>query len=143
MSLRLVRVCALSGVIAIAFGATGCSRDQQQRDEKTREDAAKAAERAKPALQEAGREIGKAAHTAADEAAAAAQGVREGWNRSGHALDINSASEDELAGLPGITRHDARKIIANRPYRDPHELVTRGIVSDDEYSRIHDGITAK
>ena len=45
--------------------------------------------------------------------------------------------------LPGITRRDARRIIANRPYRDKRDLVTRRIVTSAEYASIRDQITAK
>jgi DNA uptake protein ComE-like DNA-binding protein len=120
----------------------GCSstQDQRDRDEKTREEVAKATERAKPELQEAGREIGQAAKQAAEGAKAAAQGVREGWNRNGdhRPLDLNSATEDDLASLPGITHREARKIIAARPYRNKHEVVSRGVISESAYQKIRD-----
>ncbi|HEV2616462.1 MAG TPA: helix-hairpin-helix domain-containing protein [Candidatus Acidoferrales bacterium] len=133
------------GVFTLALmNSTGCSndKDRQQRDEQVRQAAAKAAERAKPAIKEAGRDLNAAAKTAAEEAHAAAQGVREGWKRgSERPLDLNSASETELMGLPGITRRDARRIIAGRPYRGKHDLVTRKIISSDEYSSIRNEIT--
>src|SRR5258708_29639237 len=139
--------------VALTFGATGCNwnpnrsasdEDQRQRDEKTREDAAKAAEKLKPAIESAGRKLGEAAEKAAEEARAAAQGVKEGWARSGRApVDLNSASETELTELPGITGATARRIIRNRPYRDKEDLVSRGILSQSGYEKIQDHITAK
>lgn len=146
-----MRVCQTLRVVIFAslalplIASTGCGsdQDQRQRDEKTRQAAADAAARVKPALKEAGRDLNAAAKTAAEEAHAAAQGVREGWKRgSGQALDLNSASESELLELPGITRRDARKIIANRPYRDTHDLVARRILTAAEYAGIRDQITA-
>jgi hypothetical protein len=117
---------------------------QKARDEKTREEVARATENAKPELQEAGRKLGAAAKTAADDAKAAAQGVREGWNRNGHgALDVNSATEADLVSLPGVSRRDARRIIANRPYADKHDVVTKGALTEDQYQDIREGITAK
>lgn len=134
-------------LLAVALvGATGCfnnsDQDQKQRDEKTRQAAADAAAKVKPALKEAGRDLNAAAKTAAEQAHAAAQGIREGWKRgSEHPLDLNSATETELMGLPGISRNDARKIVAGRPYRNKHDLVTRGIISSSEYASIRDQIT--
>jgi DNA uptake protein ComE-like DNA-binding protein len=132
---------------ALIIPGSGCNSndpDQRARDERTRDEVAKATERAKPELQEAGRKLGEAAHDAADQARAAAQGVQEGWNNSQHPLvDLNSASEIELLDLPGINRPAARRIIAGRPYRDKHDLLDKNILSGAEYQRIRDQVTAK
>jgi DNA uptake protein ComE-like DNA-binding protein len=120
--------------------------DSEKRDnaDRTRDEVAKATERAKPALEEAGRELKDAAKTAAEQAHAAAQGVKDGWQRGGHPdLDLNSASEYQLLQLPGLTKRDARRIIAARPYGAPHDLVSRRILSEDRYSSIRDQVTAK
>ena len=143
-------------LLAVAFSCfvslAGCSfvsdskSDTDKRDDadRTRDEVAKATERAKPKLQEAGRELKEAAKAAAEQAHAAAQGVKEGWERGGHrAVDLNSASEDDLQALPGITKRDARRIIAERPYSAPHELVGKGVLSADRYSGIRDKITTK
>ena len=154
MSRRITNLCFASMLsVALTFGATSCSwnpsgsgsdEEQRQRDEKMREDAARAAEKLKPAIESAGRKLGEAAEKAAEEARAAAQGVKEGWARSGHApVDLNSASEAELTELPGITETTARRIIRNRPYRDKEDLVSRGILSQSGYEKIQDQITAK
>jgi DNA uptake protein ComE-like DNA-binding protein len=145
----------LAGIacVAVAVFATGCgyfqmggsdAAAQKARDEKTREEVAKATENAKPKLEEAGRKIGEAAKTAVDDAQAAAQGVKDGWDRGGHAaVDVNSASESDLVALPGITQRDARKIIANRPYGDKYDLVSKGILTEEQYKNIRDAVTAK
>jgi DNA uptake protein ComE-like DNA-binding protein len=139
-------------VLALLLLASGgCSlspsrdeAEQRARDERTREEVARATERAKPAIQEAGRKLGEAAKTAAEQAHAAAQGVEEGWRRGGHRLvDLNYATEQELASIPGISKHDARRIIAARPYHDKHELVAKGIVSDQTYGKIRGEVTVK
>lgn len=137
----LIALC-IAGLL-LGLGGCSSSEDQRERNEKTREEVAKATERARPELEHAGRELGKAAKEAAEEAQAAAQGVREGWNRNGsrHPLDLNSASEPQLTTLPGITRNEARKIIAGRPYRNKHELVSRGILSDATYLNIREYTT--
>src|SRR5277367_222492 len=118
--LACVTAAAFASVLAAGFGYFRlCCSDaaaQKARDEKTREEVAKATENAKPALQEAGRKVGEVAKTAAEDAKAAAEGVKEGWDRGSHpTVNINSASETALVALPGITPRDARRIIANRP----------------------------
>jgi DNA uptake protein ComE-like DNA-binding protein len=135
---------AAAFVFGVCMGCNSNDPDQRARDEKTREEVAKATADAKPAIQDAGRKIGEAAHEAADEARAAAQGVRDGWNESYHGpLDINSASESQLVDLPGIDKRTARHIIAGRPYHEKHDLLDKGIVSSDEYDRIRNDVTAK
>ncbi len=138
------------GLVVLCLGVGGCTwsgnsdADQRARDEKTRDDVARATERAKPALEDAGRQIGKAASAAADEAQAAAEGIREGWERGGHHLvNVNAAPESELTDLPGISRRDARHIVDARPYRDKHDLVVKGAISEAEYEKIRDRITSK
>jgi DNA uptake protein ComE-like DNA-binding protein len=45
-----------------------------------------------------------------------------------------------LASLPGITSQQADRIIAERPYANAHQLVTRRILSEDAYSQIQDQV---
>lgn len=131
-------------LFGICMGCNSTDPDQRAREEKTREEVARATANAKPAIQDASRKIGEAAHEAADQARAAAQGVRDGWNQGHHGpLDLNSATELQLDDLPGIDRRAARNIIAGRPYRDKHDLVEKRIVSSDEYDRIRDDITTR
>jgi DNA uptake protein ComE-like DNA-binding protein len=136
-------------LIAALLASGGCGytgADQGERDAKTRDEVAKATERAKPAIQEAGREVGRAAESAVEEAHAAAQGIRDGWNNNNArhpVVDLNSADERELVELPGVTKLEARRIIAGRPYHDKHDVVSRGIISDDAYQRIRDQITTR
>jgi DNA uptake protein ComE-like DNA-binding protein len=131
---------------ALILASVACNTndpDQRARDERTRDEVAKATERAKPAIEDAGRELGKAAHEAADQARSAAQGVRDGWANGQHPLlDLNSASESQLLDLPGINRPAARRIIAGRPYHDKHDLLDKNILSGDTYQKIRDQVTA-
>ena len=143
-TIKLPMVFASVLLFGLLSGCEGNSADQRAREERTRDEVAKVTERAKPALEEAGRKIEKAANEAADQAQAAAEGVREGWDRGGHQLvNVNAASEDELAGLPGISHREARRIVAGRPYADRHELVVKGAISEETYARIKDRITSK
>jgi DNA uptake protein ComE-like DNA-binding protein len=70
---------------------------------------------------------------------AVAQGVKEGLSNK-RTVDLNKASKDDLASLPGITPHQADRIIAERPFASPHQLVTRSILSEDGYSQIQDRV---
>jgi DNA uptake protein ComE-like DNA-binding protein len=58
-------------------------------------------------------------------------------------VDLNSASERDLLRLPGISKADADKIIDQRPYRDKHDLVEKGMLSESQYERIRDRVTTK
>lgn len=138
---------AIAGLSVFLAGGAGCSssyEDQRARDERTRDAVAKATQRAKPAIEEAGRKIGEAAHEAAHDVRAAAEGAREGWKNGPHALvDVNHATENEFASLPGISRGSAHRIIVGRPYASKNDLLAKGVVSESNYEKIRDRITAK
>jgi DNA uptake protein ComE-like DNA-binding protein len=138
------------GALILCLGwLSGCNyngssdSDKRAREEKTRDEVARATERAKPVLEDAGRKIGKAAAEAADEAQAAAEGVREGWERGHRLVNVNTASESELAGLPGIGVRESRRIVDGRPYEDKHDLVVKGVISEATYQKIRDRIASK
>ncbi|HKZ04203.1 MAG TPA: helix-hairpin-helix domain-containing protein [Methylomirabilota bacterium] len=58
-------------------------------------------------------------------------------------VDINSASADELKGIPGIGDAYSKKIIDNRPYKRKDELVQKKVVPQATYDKIKDHIVAK
>jgi len=72
---------------------------------------------------------------------AVVDGVKEGM-RSDKAIDINSASRQDLLTLPGMTERDADRIIAERPFKNAHELVARHVIPESEYEKISGQITA-
>jgi DNA uptake protein ComE-like DNA-binding protein len=143
-------IVSLLALTALAIAGCGLVQSDSRTDEekraaseRTRDEVAKATERAKPELEKAGRELKQAARTAAEQAHAAAQGVRDGWTRGGHStIDLNSASEQDLRSLPGVTTRDARRIIQARPYRSPHDLIDKGVVSRETYAQIRDRVSA-
>ena len=57
-------------------------------------------------------------------------------------MDINTASADQLKTLPGITDAEAVKIVQNRPYKEPEDLVSKKILSESVFSKIKDRVTA-
>jgi DNA uptake protein ComE-like DNA-binding protein len=71
---------------------------------------------------------------------AVAEGVKEGLS-SKKSVDLNKASKDDLASLPGISEQKAQRIVAERPYANTHQLVTRHVLSENEYGQIQDRVT--
>jgi len=58
-------------------------------------------------------------------------------------LDLNSASLRKIEKLPGITPSMAQRIVEGRPYEEPHDLVTRGILTQRELDRILDRVVVE
>ena len=112
-----------ASVAVLALLLTGCSQKPQNPDE-LREKTAEATAQLKT------------------DTKAVVEGVREGLSRD-KTVDLNTATEDQLTTLPGVTRIRAGRVIAGRPYDDPHDVVTRHILSEQEYKRIKDRVTAK
>ena len=65
-----------------------------------------------------------------------------GEKAKGDKIDINAASKDELATLPGIGEKTADKIVAGRPYKTKRELLTKKIVPSSTYDKLKDQIVA-
>jgi DNA uptake protein ComE-like DNA-binding protein len=95
-----------------------------------------------PTPQEIREKTAKATAEAKRDAKAAAEGIREGWN-SDHPLDLNSATRGQLSALPGVTSAEAERVIAGRPYQEPDDVVSKGIMSRAEYNKIADRVTVK
>jgi DNA uptake protein ComE-like DNA-binding protein len=146
---RVARVSTALSLVLIMSTLCGCApnetaQQRKEREDKTREEVAKATDRAKPEIQAAGRELGRVADEAAREARAFAEGVRQGWVQGGHhVVNLNSASERELTELPDISGATARRIIRNRPYREPADLIAKHIVSGGQYAKIKDIVTTE
>ena len=58
-------------------------------------------------------------------------------------MDINTASEKELASLKGIGDVRAKAIVKGRPYKGKDDLVTKKVVPQNVYDDIKDQIIAK
>jgi competence protein ComEA len=58
-------------------------------------------------------------------------------------MDINSASEKDLATLKGIGDVRAKAIVKGRPYKGKDDLVTKKIIPEAVYADIKDQIVAK
>lgn len=128
----VVRFAALAAVFALGLAVVGCSGDSAEREKQIHDSAAKAAEAAKPPLEEAGRDI-----------KAAVEGAKEGWESGEKKIDLNSATEEDLTSLPGVGKREAKRIISGRPYRDAHDLVSKRVMSESAYEKIKGAVTAK
>ena len=63
--------------------------------------------------------------------------------KSEEKLDINTATDKELAALPGIGQARAAAIIKGRPYKGKDELVEKKILTKTLYDKIKEQIIAK
>ena len=87
------------------------------------------------------RQTAAATETMRRDTKAIVEGVREGMH-SDKTLDINTASREDLLNLPGMTQHEADRIMAARPFKNAHELVARHLIPESEYDKISDRIIA-
>ncbi|HEX3436490.1 MAG TPA: helix-hairpin-helix domain-containing protein [Pseudacidobacterium sp.] len=130
-------------LVALAIGAallSGC--EKKHSDEELQQKAADATQRARQTAQQAADTARQAAANAERKVNAITAGVKQGLQSGNSPIDINSASEDQLAALPGMTRARARHIIHGRPYAAPHDLVDKGVLSQAQYDQISGQIAA-
>jgi len=59
-----------------------------------------------------------------------------------NAVDINSASENDLVAI-GLDRAVAKKVVDARPFRSKHDLVTKQLLTQDQYDKLRDKIVAR
>ncbi len=59
---------------------------------------------------------------------------------SEHLVDLNAADADQMGSL-GLSAESLEQLLENRPYRSKLELVSRMILSQNEYSAIKDKVS--
>lgn len=105
-------------VLGFSLGLAGCTtEDHRQSSDDLREKTAEATAEVKR------------------DAKSVAEGVKEGWSRDKRRVDLNNASRDELMST-GLTRAQSEHVIDHRPYSSPRELLTKHVLSEDEYREI-------
>jgi competence protein ComEA len=57
--------------------------------------------------------------------------------------DLNTASKDQLMKLAGVDEATAEKIISERPYKSKKDLVSKKVMTQAEYERIHAHVMVK
>lgn len=57
-------------------------------------------------------------------------------------IDLNKAPESELATLPGVDAATAAKIVSMRPYKNANQVVSKGILTKEQFATIEHHVTA-
>jgi DNA uptake protein ComE-like DNA-binding protein len=65
-----------------------------------------------------------------------------GSDKSVTAVDINRATVEELMTVTGMTQSWAARIVRFRPYRSKLDLLEQGVVPQEVYQRIRNGVIA-
>ncbi len=146
--------CAL--LAAVTLLPAGCTHPHETRDERIQREAAESAREVRHDAQNAGVEAKKAARQAGREAKDIIVGVREGWQEGAPAkgakaagvvgadrIELNTAPVAQLETLPGVSRELARRMVSERPYKAPGDLLRRGIVTRPEYARMENKVTVR
>jgi DNA uptake protein ComE-like DNA-binding protein len=117
-------------------------------DQHLQEQAAQATEQAKQGSKEALADAKVAAANAERAVNDVAAGVKQGIDNktpatAGTRVDLNSASQADLASLPGISADKAGQIIDHRPYTSSHDLVKAGILTEHQFENIAGQVTVR
>ncbi len=137
-------IATLFACIALLWLA-GC-RSKPESDEQIKQQAAQTTQQVRQGAKEAAADAKVAAANAERKLNDVAAGVKEGLksDRPGaERVDLNSATESQLEALPGINSARAHRIMKSRPYSDPEDLVSKGILTQPQYDRISGQVTAK
>jgi radical SAM superfamily enzyme with C-terminal helix-hairpin-helix motif len=75
--------------------------------------------------------------TVASDVKGAVLGISDGLRHDAmhDAVDVNSASRQTLETLPGVTKELAERIVRDRPYKHPDDLVHRHIMPKAVYNK--------
>ena len=141
---RVNYVLALSTLAGLTF-LTACNNPPRS-DQHLQEQAAQATEQAKQQSKEALAQARVAAANAERTVDDVAAGVKQGLHSDTAApntarIDLNDASEADLASLPGISLGKARQIIQHRPYVSSHDLVKSGLLTEHQFDEIAPKVT--
>jgi competence protein ComEA len=128
MSKLTTLMLAAATSLGLAFASTAAIAQKAE----TPKDAKPAATKPAAAKPEAAKPAAKADTAKAEAAKPAAE-----------PMDINSASEAELASLKGIGPVRAKAIVKGRPYKGKDDLVSKKIVPKNVYEDIKEQIIAK
>lgn len=116
-----------AGCIALLF-LPGCKQQAQQTTQKAGQKAS--TQSLKSEASSAGQEL----KASVKEIQATVAG--DNSTASGPIVNLNYASLDQLATLPGISKAKARMIMNNRPYNTPLDLVYKKVVTQQEYEQL-------
>jgi DNA uptake protein ComE-like DNA-binding protein len=116
-------------------------------DQHLQEQAAQATETAKQqskvALAQAQVAAANAERAVNDVAAGVKQGLDSNPPAGNPPIDLNSASVATLASLPGVSLVKAKQIADHRPYTSSHDLVTSGLLTEQQFGDIAPKVTVR
>ena len=125
---------------ALAGGSlAGC--DSRPTDQQVQQQAAQATATAKEGAKQAVVATQAAAADAERGLNDVAAGVKQGMHENAPRVDLNTASQIRIATLPGISLSKAGDIVNGRPYRATRELVSRGLLTNQQYADIVTQVT--
>ena len=124
-------ICALFSWIVLGCDTQSTKDKSADETQKIKQESREAAAKTKEGAKQAGEDV-----------KAMAEGVKEGWNQDKNAIDLNAASAKQLTAI-GLSARQAQLVIDNRPYKTRHELVTKGVLSEQEYKDIQAKVAAK
>ncbi len=136
------------GAWLVVLWLAGCG-NRPQSDQQVKQQAAQTTEQVRAKAQQAEADARMEAANAERKVNDIAAGVKKGLSSNtspgapgSNLVDLNTASKARLTTLPGISPVRAGRIIHNRPYATPHDLISKGVLSQEEYNRISSQITA-
>jgi DNA uptake protein ComE-like DNA-binding protein len=135
--MKRFQLCTVAGVLILAAGCNNPPSDQQ-----IQQKAAQTTEQVKQGAQQAASQTRAAAATAEDKINAVAAGVKQGLGRAATTINLNTASSQQLETLPEITPAKAHRIIAGRPYSAPGDLVSKNLLSQEQFDQISAKVAA-
>jgi DNA uptake protein ComE-like DNA-binding protein len=129
-------------VASVLIMAVGCNNPPS--DQQVQQKAAETTQQVKQGAQQAASQARTAAATAEDKINAVAAGVKQGLQNGAPAttINLNTCTSQQLETLSGITPAKAHRIIAGRPYTAPGDLVSRNLLSQEQFDQISAKVTA-
>jgi DNA uptake protein ComE-like DNA-binding protein len=133
--------------LVLVAGCNGSAPTQQQ----VQQQAAQTTVAAKQGAKEAVAATKQAAAVAVQDVNSVAAGVKEGIRqdtpngsaKSSTKANLNTSTQLRLAMLPGISMSKAGEIVDQRPYSSKRQLVSKGLLTEEQYARIADDVTTK
>jgi DNA uptake protein ComE-like DNA-binding protein len=138
-----IKTILASGVSLAILMAAGCN--SHPTDQQVQQKAADTTQQVKQGAQQAASQARVVAANAEDKINAVAAGVKQGLNSgpSASSIDLNTANTTQLETLPGISPAKAHKIVAGRPYATPNDLVTKNVLTQQDFDRISGRVQAQ